>query len=300
MFKYKLTIAVLTFNRAEKLQKALLSCLNSSLPSETQFVIVNNGSTDDTDIVVNSFIQQYSNLYDIRYESEKENLGAGSGRNICFHLSEGEYVYFMDDDAEISSDCYQTFFINSIKYLDRNREVATLTTYIIDEVFGDRTGTLSKRQEVDGLRTVYRFHEGSVFIRKAYFSDPLYMNVFYGGEGIPISMKSMDDGYYNVYYPEVYINHYPSSNKWNDDRDYINMLGASNIYVLKKLQYPRICTPILYLVYMMRIRRYHIKDKSLVKKFRIKNKEFSKENSIERIKLITVIKSFFEFGMTTF
>ena len=48
MGKYKLTIAVLTMNRAEQMRHAIESCLNCVLPSRTQFVIVDNASTDHT------------------------------------------------------------------------------------------------------------------------------------------------------------------------------------------------------------------------------------------------------------
>ena len=46
--KYKLTIAVLTMNRCQQLIEALDSCLACRLPESTEFVVLDNGSEDDT------------------------------------------------------------------------------------------------------------------------------------------------------------------------------------------------------------------------------------------------------------
>ena len=66
------------------------------------------------------------------------------------------------------------------------------------------------------------------------------------------------------------------------------------------MQYPLICKPILYAVYLLRLYRYRLEDKKLIDEFKVKRKEFCKANKLEKIKLKTVIKSFKNFGMTTF
>ncbi len=295
--KYKLTVTVLTMNRAEQLQNAIKSCLNSDLPEETQFVIVDNASTDDTEAVVEAMKADFP--YDLVYRKEEVNRGVGGGRNVCFDLAEGEHVYFLDDDAEIPEECYKTFFMSSIEYLDKNPSVATLTTNIHDEVFGEREVAPSSLV-IDGLTCVYTFQGGTVFVRKACFKSPMFMNIMYGNEEIPISMDVLDKGFYNVYKPDIYINHYPKVNKWVKDKDRINVQGASNIYMFKKMQYPIICKPVLYMAYVLRLYRYQLQDKSLVKEFKMKRKDFCRNNKLEKIKIKTIIKSFKNFGMTTF
>ena len=296
--KYKLTITVLTMNRAEQLKNAVDSCLKSDLPRETQFVIVDNASTDETELVVNAIKKDFP--YDLVYKREEINRGVGGGRNVCFDLAEGEYVYFLDDDAEISEECYKTFFMSTIEYLDRNPSVATLTTHIHDAVFGERVVATSTTLAVNGLKCVYTFQGGTVFVRKSCFKSPLFMNIMYGNEEIPISMDALNRGFYNVYNPDIWINHYPKVNKWITDKDRINVQGASNIYMFKKMQYPIICKPVLYAVYLLRLLRYRLQDKTIIKEFRKIRKDFCKENKISKIKIKTIIKSFKNFGMTTF
>lgn len=243
--KYKLTITVLTMNRAEQLKNAVNSCLKSDLPRDTQFVIVDNASTDETENIVSAIKKDFP--YDLVYKREEINRGVGGGRNVCFDLAEGEYVYFLDDDAEISEECYKTFFMSTVDYLDKNPSVATLTTKIQDEVFGKRE-VFHSALSINGLSCVYTFQGGTVFVRKSCFKSPLFMNIMYGNEEIPISMDALNRGFYNVYNPDIWINHYPKVNKWINDKDRINVQGASNIYMFKKMQYPFICRPILYLI----------------------------------------------------
>ena len=53
--KYDLSIVVITMNRREQLLEALESCLYSKLPEKTEFIIIDNHSTDNTGEVVESF-----------------------------------------------------------------------------------------------------------------------------------------------------------------------------------------------------------------------------------------------------
>lgn len=297
MSKYKLTISVLTMNRSVQLKNAVESCLKADLPEKTQFVIVDNASTDDTEAVVEAMKKDFP--YDLVYKKEEINRGVGGGRNVCYDLAEGEYVYFLDDDAEIPEECHKNFFIDSIKYLDKNTSVATLTTDVNDPVFGKRRMSGSD-MKIDGLSCVYSFHGGTVFVRKSCFKSPMFLNIMYGNEEVAISMNAFDRGFYNVYFPEIYINHFPMVNKWQSDKDRLNVQGASNIYAIKSMQYPLIFKPVLYLIYCLRLYRYHLKDKSLVKEFKEKRINFYKENTLQKISIKTVLKAFKSFGMTTF
>lgn len=298
-FIYKLTIAVITMNRSAQLVQAIESCLASALPEKTQFVIVDNASTDDTPQVLQKLKEVTP--YDMVCNRQEENRGVGGGRNVCFDLAQGEYVYFLDDDAVISKNSQKTFFANSLQYLDDNPSVATLTTFIYDKVFGDRSATTSKTEMIGGLKTTFTFHGGSVFVRKAAFSSPLFLDIMYGKEEVSLSMDARDRGFHNVYDPTISIDHLPLVDKWHTaNQDALNMCGAANLYAIRKLQYPRIFLPLLYAAYRLRIHRYQLKDRTLIKTYRKKNREFCKTHSLKRVKVRTVLKSFREFGLTTF
>ena len=297
--KYKLTIALITMNRAEQLKDAVLSCAASVLPEKTQFVIVDNASTDHTEQVVTELKAQVG--YDIVYRKEAENRGVGGGRNVCFDLSEGEYIYFFDDDAVIPEAQYGVFFTKPIDFMDRNRTVALLTTDIDDKVFGRREMAAAKTLTVDGLKCVFSFHGGSTFARREYFSSPMFMNIMYGNEEIAVSMSVLDRGLRTVYMSDIYMEHRPIVNKWNGGgSERLNMQGVSNIYAIKKLIYPAIFEPLLRMAYNKRIKNNGITDKALIAEFDGKRKEFMKKHKMKKVSVGTVITAYKEFGLRVF
>ncbi len=286
-------------NRAEQLREAVLSCAASSLPEMTQFVIVDNASTDNTEEVVAELKEQVK--YDVVYRKEAENRGVGGGRNVCFDLSEGEYIYFFDDDAVIPEAQYGVFFTKPIDFMDENSTVALLTTDIDDKVFGRRDMAAAKTLTVGGLKCVFSFHGGSTFARREHFSSPMFMNIMYGNEEIAVSMSVLDRGLRTVYMPDIYMEHRPIVNKWNGgDKDRLNMQGVSNIYAIKKLIYPAIFEPLLRMAYKKRIKNNGITDKALIAEFDGKRKEFMKNHKMKKVSVGTVIKAYKEFGLRVF
>ena len=53
---YLLSIVILTMNRKEQVIEALESCMASKLPKDTEFVIVDNNSSDGTGDVIKTYI----------------------------------------------------------------------------------------------------------------------------------------------------------------------------------------------------------------------------------------------------
>lgn len=73
----KLTIGLVTMNRERQVAEAIQSCLQSNLPNDTEFVVINNASTDNTETVVKSILD--SSGYPYVYYKTESNIGAGGG-----------------------------------------------------------------------------------------------------------------------------------------------------------------------------------------------------------------------------
>lgn len=75
----------------------LNKCLNSII-SQTynnfEIILINDGSTDQTNLICQNFINNYSF---IKYIS-KPNEGQGISRNIGVNISKGDYILFVDAD----------------------------------------------------------------------------------------------------------------------------------------------------------------------------------------------------------
>lgn len=298
-----LTIAIITMNRAEQLAEALESCVRCNLPKNTEFVIVDNASTDNTHDIINAFEKQHSE-YIFKTQYLSENLGVGGGRSRAFDLASGEYVYFLDDDAVISEKCRKTFFVDTVNYLNNNRNVASLTTRIYDELLAyNREVECSNKTKVSGLPVVFKFLGGSHFLRHECFEKPLYFNIKYGCEEYAPSIKVQDKGYCHVYDDHVYIVHKPKVNKWikgTSDQEYVESCGCAVRYATKHILYPSVFAPVLWLGYICRYRKHLKQYPGAKKKTDALVKEILRNNSSKKISISSVIKCALEFGLTVF
>lgn len=98
----KYSIGICTYNRSDILQKTLDSIVEFVSPEKIEIIIVNNKSTDNTENVVNEFIEK-SNNYDITYLVEL-NQGLSFARNKILDNAKYENILFLDDDAVLISD----------------------------------------------------------------------------------------------------------------------------------------------------------------------------------------------------
>lgn len=299
--EYQLTIAVITMNRSEQLVEAINSCLDCKLPEKTQFVILDNASTDDTQEKLSEL--KKNSPYDLEYFYSDKNLGVGGGRAFVFEKAKGKYVYFLDDDAIIAPECRDSFFVKPIEYLERNENVASLTTEIFDELFGDKRTENVSENKIDGQALVFTYCGGSHFLRKSCFSLPLYFNIIYGSEEYAPSIRAIDKGYSHVIDKSIRIVHKPKVNKWVDGTDRmrnIQIRAAAVPYATKKILYPWIFFPILWLGYSKRCKKYLTEYKGAKKEAKEMVKRIRKDNKSNKVRIKTVIKMYKEFGLTVF
>lgn len=91
-----LSVIICTLNRSSLLKKCLESLSGQHCLMWTfEVVVVDNGSTDDTKVVAESFA---SAGLKIRYLFEVEKR-IGHTRNVGFRASQGRYVAYLDDDT---------------------------------------------------------------------------------------------------------------------------------------------------------------------------------------------------------
>lgn len=98
-YKYKITIFTPTYNRAY-----ILGQLYRSIQKQTfrdfEWLIVDDGSTDNTEYLVNEW-QKDANDFPIRYY-KKDNGGKYRAINYALELAQGELFFTMDSDDYLS------------------------------------------------------------------------------------------------------------------------------------------------------------------------------------------------------
>lgn len=86
------SIILPTYNRAGTIERAMESVINQTF-GNWELIIVDDGSTDDTEEVVS----RYQDVR-IRYLKQLKNSGANHARNIGIASAKGSYIAFIDSD----------------------------------------------------------------------------------------------------------------------------------------------------------------------------------------------------------
>jgi glycosyltransferase involved in cell wall biosynthesis len=103
MFQPRISVVIPTYNRAYCISKAIQSIQNQTFP-RWELLIVDDGSTDDTEKIVGSFS---INDPRIRYV-QQANSGASTARNYGVQESKGEIIVYVDSDDEVLPEFLET------------------------------------------------------------------------------------------------------------------------------------------------------------------------------------------------
>jgi glycosyltransferase EpsH len=104
-------------------EKYLEKCLDSIFAQSGRFevIVVNDGSTDQSLAILNSYEKKYSNLKIIT----QENQGIGAARNTAMRHAKGKYLTFVDSDDWIEPDT----FLLSLKAIKKDNPDILLTSF---------------------------------------------------------------------------------------------------------------------------------------------------------------------------
>jgi GT2 family glycosyltransferase len=92
----RLSVVVPTYNRSEVLRVCLASLARQTLSSDQfEVLVVDDGSTDDTESVVGSF----RGALPVRYLRQPQNRGRAAARNRGIREASGDVVVFVDSDV---------------------------------------------------------------------------------------------------------------------------------------------------------------------------------------------------------
>src|SRR5687767_21376 len=103
------TLVIPTYNRAPLIGRTLQSALDQTFHS-FEIIVVDDGSTDDTQKVVKQFQSDQVVYY------KKENGERGASRNFGWSKAKGTYISFLDSDDII----YTNHFQEAYSFLQKN------------------------------------------------------------------------------------------------------------------------------------------------------------------------------------
>lgn len=133
-----LTVSIAAYNVGKYLAETLESLVSSVL-SELDIIIVNDGSTDDTSSVAHAYEKKYPDSIRV---IDKRNGGYGSTFNAALELARGKYFRYLDGDDWLNSALLPSYVFE----LANSDADAVITPYV--RVF---TGESYREETVDDV-----------------------------------------------------------------------------------------------------------------------------------------------------
>lgn len=93
----KVSILIPAYNAESWIQETIASALSQTWPN-SEIIVVDDGSTDNTFQVANRFRSKYVKVI------RQENMGASAARNKAFSLAQGNYIQWLDADDLLAPD----------------------------------------------------------------------------------------------------------------------------------------------------------------------------------------------------
>ncbi|MBQ0147513.1 MAG: glycosyltransferase family 2 protein, partial [Flavobacteriaceae bacterium] len=96
------------------IERCLISVKNQTYKN-IEIILVNDCTPDNSVEIIKQFIIENPEL-DIKFIHHKENSGLSVVRNRAIEESSGKYIYMLDSDDYITTDCIEKLIANSEKY----------------------------------------------------------------------------------------------------------------------------------------------------------------------------------------
>lgn len=163
---FKVSVIVPVFN----IENYVGTCINSLLDQtydNYELIIVNDGSTDKSLEIVNSFLEKFPNRIKV---ISKENGGLSSARNCGLEHASGDYISFVDGDDFVDIDYLEKL----IEYLDNGN----IDVVISGHKTVKTSGELIDRIKVASNKEFELYGKPGVFIScaKLYKKEFLFKN----------------------------------------------------------------------------------------------------------------------------
>ena len=122
----KISVIIPVYNTEKYIEKCLDSIYNQKM-KDIEIIIVNDGSKDNSDTIIQKWIEKNKENIQIKY-LKKENGGLSDSRNFAIPYVTGEYISFIDSDDYIDENLYS----NLEKYMNEKIDLIKFKMQTVD------------------------------------------------------------------------------------------------------------------------------------------------------------------------
>jgi GT2 family glycosyltransferase len=257
-----LAIIIPNYNGKHFLKECFESLKNQNYPFDV--IVIDNASEDGS---IEYIKENYPEFILIQ---NKKNLGFATAVNQGINLSKSEYVFLLNNDVELETDCIpsivdclekddKTFAVTSkmVQYQNRNKIDDAGDEYTILG-WTRKVGHNKSPKDYIQKRETFSACAGAAIYRKSVFDEIGLFdeNFFAYMEDVDISYRARIHGYKCIYCPEAVVYHRgsgTSGSRYNKFK--IKLAARNNVYVpYKNMPWPQLILnlPFLFLGYFIK------------------------------------------------
>lgn len=189
------SIIIPVYNGEKYIDRALKSIFEKNNSKNYEVIIINDGSTDKTDMIIKSFLNIYTNLI----YKKIENHGVSYARNLGIDTAKGKYILFLDVDDEYSYGLIDSFanyekgFLADLYIINRKNIFKDFSTSILNH-----ETNIKQYEKEDYILNKFSLAKESCFLvtNKIYKKSIIVQN----NVKFPIDVKYSEDLIFNFIY----------------------------------------------------------------------------------------------------
>lgn len=203
----KVSVIIPVFNGELFLDRCLSSVINQPY-NNIEVIIINDGSTDGTQNICESYAQNDSRVIIIN----KKNEGVSAARNVGLDAATGDYIYFVDADDYVLEDGIKSLVNKATKSA---ADLIVAEYYVTHETKKDRVSPVILKDSNDFLCSIISGKNHSALWNK------LFKNKLFGGIRFLTDISYMEDKVIVsqillVHQPKIEFLHSPVYVYWQD------------------------------------------------------------------------------------
>lgn len=144
----KISIIIPVYHVEEYILRCLQSVANQTMTEGIECIIVDDCGGDRSIAIAQEFINQYTGSVSFSIIHREKNGGLSAARNTGIEASNGDYLYFLDSDDEITPNCMKLMYGFIVKhgnvdlvqgsFYETEGEKKTISEYNLPEYSSDR------------------------------------------------------------------------------------------------------------------------------------------------------------------
>lgn len=253
----KLSVIVVNYNVKYFLEVCLHSVLRAAQGIDTEVIVVDNNSTDDSDCMVE---EKFPSVVFIK---NKDNKGFSKANNQGVAVAKGEYILFLNPDTVMPED----FLSKTLAYMDAHPEAGALGPRLIDgkgqfapdakKSFPSLSVAIFKTTGINKIfskspyfNKYYAVHIGErevaevdvlsgccMLVRRSAMDKaggPFDEDYFMYCEDVDLSYRIKSAGFKNIYFPEADLIHYKGESTRKMTLSYVRIFNEALVTFVNK------------------------------------------------------------------